>query len=92
MDPRVSGLLEKMKNRRVTSTLLVVLTLALGILIGSVISIGVKGKEGQKSGETATPLTVPPPQQLSSAFAALFYPTLPFFSGRRGRNQLGDVS
>jgi serine protease Do len=50
---------------------MVVLTLAFGILIGSVISIGVKGKESQKSTETATPLTVPPPQQLSSAFAQI---------------------
>ncbi len=71
MDPRVGGLVRKMKSRRVTSTLLIVLTLALGILIGSVISIGVKGKEGQKSSDTATPLTVPPPQQLSSAFAQI---------------------
>ena len=71
MDPRTGGLLEKMKNRRLTSTLLIVLTLAVGILIGSVISIGVKGKETQKSADTATPLTVPPPQQLSSAFAQI---------------------
>jgi serine protease Do len=71
MDPRTGGLLEKMKNRRLTSTLLIVLTLAVGILIGSVISTGVKGKETQKSADTATPLTVPPPQQLSSAFAQI---------------------
>ncbi len=71
MDPRVGNLVEKMKNRRVTSTLLVALTLAVGILIGSVISIGVKGKEGQKAVETATPLSVPAPQQLSSTFATI---------------------
>ncbi len=72
MHPRASGLLQVMKNRRVSSTLLVVLTLAVGILIGSVISTGVKGKEGQKSAETATPLTVPPQQQGStSAFAQI---------------------
>jgi serine protease Do len=71
MDPRAGGLLEKMKNRRLTSTVLIVLTLAFGILIGSVISIGVKGKETQKSADTATPLTVPPPTQLSSAFAQI---------------------
>jgi len=71
MDPRLSGLVEKLKSRRVSSTLLVVLTLVVGILIGSVVSIGVKGKEGQKSTDTATPLTVPAPQQLSSAFAQI---------------------
>jgi hypothetical protein len=40
-------------------------TLALGILIGTVVSYGVKGKEGQKSSD-ATPLTVPSPKQLSN--------------------------
>ena len=72
MHPRVNGLVEKMKSRRVSSTLLVVLTLALGILIGSVISIGVKGKETQKGADTATPLTVPPlQQQQASPFAQI---------------------
>jgi len=71
MNPRVGNLFEKMKNRRVTSTVLVALTLAVGILIGSVISIGVKGKEGQKAVETATPLTVPAPQLLSSTFSQI---------------------
>ena len=71
MDPRISDIVGKMKNRRLTSTLMVVLTLAVGILIGSVISTGVKGKEGHNSSDSATPLTVPPPQQLSSAFAQI---------------------
>src|SRR5271157_4977747 len=72
MHPRVNGLVDKMKSRRLSSTLLVVLTLAVGILIGSVISTGVKGKEAQKAGESATPLAVPPLQQGStSAFAQI---------------------
>jgi serine protease Do len=45
-------------------------TLALGILIGSVVSYGVKGKEGQK-GSDATPLTVPSPKQISTAFSQI---------------------
>jgi serine protease Do len=45
-------------------------TLALGILIGSVVSYGVKGKEGQKSSD-ATPLTVPSPKQLSNTFSQI---------------------
>jgi serine protease Do len=45
-------------------------TLVLGILIGSVISYGVKGKEGQK-GSDATPLTIPSPKQLSNAFSQI---------------------
>ena len=45
-------------------------TLALGILIGTVVSYGVKGKEGQKSSD-ATPLTVPSPKQLSNTFSQI---------------------
>jgi serine protease Do len=48
----------------------IVATLAVGILIGSVVSYGVKGKEGQKSSD-ATPLTVPSPKQLSNAFSQI---------------------
>jgi serine protease Do len=51
-------------------TFSIVATLAVGILIGSVVSYGVKGKEGQKSSD-ATPLTIPPPKQLSNAFSQI---------------------
>jgi serine protease Do len=44
-------------------------TLTLGILIGTVISYGVKGKEGQKG--DAAPLTLPSPQQMSNAFSQI---------------------
>src|ERR1700676_3760873 len=50
----------------------IVATLAVGILIGSVVSYGVKGKEGQKSSSSdATPLTVPSPKQLSGQFSQI---------------------
>ena len=45
----------RMKAHRWAYTLSILATLSLGILIGTVISYGVKGKEGQKS--DATPLT-----------------------------------
>jgi serine protease Do len=45
-------------------------TLAFGILIGTVISYGVKGKEGQKPSD-ATPLTVPSAKQMSNAFSQI---------------------
>jgi serine protease Do len=44
-------------------------TLAVGILIGTLASTGVKGKEGQKS--DATPLSVPTPKQLSNQFSQI---------------------
>ena len=51
----------RMKTHRWVYTLSILATLTLGILIGTVISYGVKGKEGQK-GSDATPLTLPSPQ------------------------------
>jgi serine protease Do len=60
----------RLKSRRWMYSLSIVATLAVGILIGTVISFGVKGKEGQKSSD-ATPLSVPSPQQLSSTFSQI---------------------
>ena len=60
----------RLKTRRWVYSFSIVTTLALGILIGSVVSFGVKGKEGQKSSD-ATPLTIPAPQQLSNAFSQI---------------------
>ena len=50
-------------------TLSILATLSVGILIGTVISYGVKGKEGQKS--DATPLSLPSPQQMSNTFSQI---------------------
>jgi serine protease Do len=61
----------RLKARRWVYSFSIVTTLALGILIGTVVSFGVKGKEGQKSSSDATPLTVPAPQQLSNAFSQI---------------------
>ena len=68
MDSRAIWL--RMKTRRWVYSFSIVATLALGILIGTVVSYGVKGKEGQKSSD-ATPLTVPSPKQLSNAFSEI---------------------
>jgi serine protease Do len=60
----------RLKTRRWVYSFSIVATLALGILIGTVVSYGVKGKEGQKPSD-ATPLSVPAPQQLSNAFSQI---------------------
>jgi serine protease Do len=60
----------RLKTRRWVYSFSIVTTLALGILIGTVVSFGVKGKEGQKSSD-ATPLSVPSPKQLSNAFSEI---------------------
>src|ERR1035438_776455 len=59
----------RMKAHRWAYTLSVLATLSVGILIGTVISYGVKGKEGQKS--DASPLTLPSPQQMSNTFSQI---------------------
>ena len=63
----------RMKAHRWAYTLSILATLTVGILIGTVISSGVKGKEGQKG--DAAPLTLPAAQPttnpLSQAFAQI---------------------
>jgi serine protease Do len=68
MDSRAIWL--RLKTHRWVYSFSIVATLALGILIGTVVSSGVKGKEGQK-GSDATPLSVPAPQQLSNTFSQI---------------------
>jgi serine protease Do len=68
MDSRAFWL--RLKTHRWIYSFSIVATLSLGILIGTVVSYGVKGKEGQKSSD-ATPLTVPSPKLLSNAFSQI---------------------
>ena len=67
MDPRLSGIARKIKARRFTSTIFVLITLTLGILIGTVVSKSAKGKEDPSV--DATPLQMPAPQQMSNTFS-----------------------
>ncbi|MBZ5719374.1 MAG: Do family serine endopeptidase [Acidobacteriia bacterium] len=70
MDQRASAFWVRLKANRPTYTLTILATLALGILIGTVVSYGVKGQESKK-GSDATPLTVPSPTQLSNQFSQI---------------------
>src|SRR5580700_551825 len=69
MDPLASGFWARLKANRPAYTLTILATLTVGILIGTVISKGVKGQE--KKGSDATPLSIPSPQQLSSQFSQI---------------------
>jgi serine protease Do len=72
MDPRARAFWVRLKANRVAYTLTILVTLTVGILIGTIISYGVKGKEGQGAkASDATPLTVPAPQQLSNTFTQI---------------------
>src|SRR6202521_1158639 len=58
------------RNRKILATLLVTVTLAIGMLIGTVIS-GHVGAAHPSTGVGGTPLAIPDPVQLSSAFATI---------------------
>src|SRR5882672_3856467 len=70
MDSRVSALWTRFRAHRLASILTILATLAVGILIGTVVSSGVKGQESKKITD-ATPLTIPSPQQLSNQFSQI---------------------
>jgi serine protease Do len=69
MSSRAGAFFSRVKAHGFAYTLTVLATLAVGILIGTVISSSVKGKEGPKT--DATPLVIPAPQQLSNAFSQI---------------------
>ena len=68
MDPRASAFWGRLKANRLAYSLTILVTLTIGILMGTIISYGVKGQESKKASD-ATPLTVPAPQQLSNQFS-----------------------
>jgi serine protease Do len=71
MNSRASASWERFKAHRWASTLVVLLTLAVGILIGTVISYGVKGQNKSSASSDATPLTIPSPKQVSNQFTQI---------------------
>jgi len=70
MPLRARAVLARLKANRLPYTLTILATLALGILIGTVISYNVKGQESKRAAD-ATPLTVPSPQKLSNQFSEI---------------------
>jgi serine protease Do len=69
MEVRASVLWGRFRANRLAFTLVILLTLAVGVLIGTVVSVGVRGQE-KKLGEAA-PLSLPAPRQLSNQFAQI---------------------
>src|ERR1051326_3841083 len=72
MDSRVSAIWTRFRAHRLASIFFIVATLAVGILIGTVVSSNVRGQESKKvSTSDATPLSIPAPQQLSNEFSKI---------------------
>jgi serine protease Do len=64
---------QKLRTEKLLSFTLVVLTLCVGILIGTLISVdwGVRAAKGSQAAPGATPLTIPNPVELSTAFSQI---------------------
>jgi len=71
MEPQVGALWARVKGIRPVYTVTILATLTVGILIGTIISNGVRGQESKKSSDAPTPLVIPSPQQLSSQFSQI---------------------
>src|SRR6478672_3109899 len=70
MNQRASALWVRLKANRLAYSISILITLTVGILIGTVISSGVKGQDKKSSSDVA-PLTVPSPQVLSNQFSQI---------------------
>lgn len=58
----------RLKAQRPAYAFTILVTLAVGILIGTVVSYGVRGQDTKNISADATPLQVPSPRQMSNAF------------------------
>jgi serine protease Do len=64
-------LLERIRSRRLTTTFALLATLSIGILVGSVLTRGVSGKEQTVDTSDAKPLVIPSPVVLSNGFSKI---------------------
>ncbi len=64
-------LLERIRSHRLTTTFALLATLSVGILVGSVITRGVSGKEQAVDTSDAKPLVIPSPTALSNGFSQI---------------------
>src|SRR5581483_7332046 len=71
MGDQVSEFVNWAKRRKLLAGVFVAATLAVGIMIGTVVSGRVSAMRATFSGTNATPLTVPEPLPASSSFAAI---------------------
>src|SRR5207245_4784623 len=68
-----SQVLQKLRTQKLLSFTLVVFTLAIGIVIGTLINVntGVKAAKDNSAAPGATPLVIPNPVELSNSFSQL---------------------
>ncbi len=64
-------LLDRIRTPRLTTTFALLATLSIGILVGSVMTRGVSGKEQTVNSSDAKPLVIPAPTVLSNGFSQI---------------------
>jgi serine protease Do len=69
--PPATTLLARIRNHRLTATFVLLATLSLGILAGSILTRSVSGKEQGVDSSDARPLVIPSPKDLSNGFARI---------------------
>jgi len=62
---------ERMRQQKLLSFTLLLFTLSIGILIGTLVNTGVRAAKDQAVAPDATPLTIPPATLLPSEFTEL---------------------
>ena len=67
----MKALLDRFRTRSLSFTFTILATLSAGILIGSLLAHDVHGKEAAGSSSDATPLQIPDPVKLSTAFSQI---------------------
>ena len=65
------SLFDKLRRQKVLSFTLILFTLAIGIVIGTLVNTGAKAAKDNTAAPGATPLTIPNPVQLQNSFAAI---------------------
>jgi serine protease Do len=64
-------LYEKIREQKLLSTLLMVATLSVGILIGTLVNTGVRAARDQQAAPDATPLVIPKAEEMGNEFTKL---------------------
>src|ERR1700751_5981462 len=63
--------LDKLRKQKFLSFSVILFTLAIGVVIGTLVNTGVKAAKDNAAAPGAAPLTIPNPVQLQSSFAGL---------------------
>lgn len=65
------SLFDKLRTQKLLSFTLILFTLAVGVVIGTLVNTGVKAAKGDNAAPGATPLVIPNPVELSSTFTVI---------------------